>query len=313
MKVHTELVREPDDRRSNLWEDHGVEECIRIRCRGSAQLPGGTKIRIESREHGAIPKNMPMRIHAAYRRLRESVLDDLRLIARTNAPIELNEKTTDADETGDLDNVRKTLVAQSHGQAAEVFAFIDRLAAKSNDTGIMWAKHPRLGIRGSVTGTPPRISQEARGASFKLDKADWDSDGELDCLCVLGMGHEIDDTNKDADLDTGTVHHRPMAEARRRAANAENEGDAPKEFTMDTAPWGLLVAASDDTSLNEWITDYRREATDGEIEQLTTTYRSIKSWLQIKLAPLFAETIYVDSPGDTPFPEPEESRTETRS
>ena len=236
MKIQTKIQREPDNRTTNLWDDHGIEDCIRIKCRGSVRLPGGTKIAIESREHRGIPKSMPERIDAAYRRLQKTVLDDLRFVAKDPAVLELNDQTTEPDD--DLDAVRTTLVIQSHGQTAEVFAYIDRLDAKSRTSGIVWTKHPGLGIRGSVTETPPRICREARGASFKIDKAEWDSDGELDCLCVLGMGHEINETAKESDLETSTVHHQPMAEARRLAANAENEDDAPKKFTMDTAPWG---------------------------------------------------------------------------
>ena len=302
MKIQTELQREPDNHTPNLWKDHGIEDCIRIKCRGSVKLPGGTKVAIESREHRGIPKSMPERIDAAYRRLRETVLDDLRFVARNPKALELNDRTTEPGD--DLDTIRTTLVMQSHGQAAEVFAYIDRLDAKSRSSGIVWTKHPGLGIRGSVTETPPRICREARGASFEIDKAEWDSDGELDCLCVLGMGHEINETAKGSDLETSSVHHQPMAEARRLAANAETEDDAPKEFTMDTAPWGLLVAASDYADWKEWINDYIPEATDEEIEQLRMTYWSIKSWLEMKLTPMFAETIYNDSPGDIPFPAP---------
>ena len=301
MKIQTELEQKPHNRTTSLWKDYGIEDCIRIRCRGSVRLPGGTMVSIKSREHIGIPKNMRERIEAAYQRLRENVLNDLRFSTRNNKGVELDEKNTAPD--GELDSVRKTLVMQSHGQAAEVFAFIDRLAEEHS--GITWAKHPGLGIRGSVTGTPPRIFQETQGASFELSQPEWDSDGELDCLCVLAMNRAVNDTDKEDDLKRDIVHHEPMVEARRLAANAEDEKDTPTAFTMDTSPWGLLVAASDNANIAEWINDYHGKATKEEVEQLTTTYWSIKSWLQLKLAPVFAETIYVDSPGDIPCPEPE--------
>ena len=245
MKIQTELQRAPDNHTTNLWEDHGIKDCIRIRCLGSVRLPGGTMVSIKSREHIGIPKSMPERIDAAYRRLRENVLKDLRFSTRNNKGVELEEKNTAPD--ADLDTVRQTLVTQCHGEAAEVFAFIDRLAGESN--GIIWAKHPGLGIRGSVTGTPPRIFQETRGASFELTKPEWNSDGELDCLCVVAVNQKVNDTDKKDDLQPSSVHHQPMAEARRLAANTEDDKDTPTAFTMDTSPWGLLVAASDNADM----------------------------------------------------------------
>ena len=314
MRIKTELVQKPDKRGDSGWNDHGIKETVRVRCRGSIQLPGGTTVSIKSREHVGIPKNMPERIDAAYRRLRSRVHDDLRLIVRRNEQLEMEDDAGTPD--GVLDEVRETLVKQSCGCTAEVFAFIDRLAETGN---ALWARYPGMGVRGSLTGKPPRVYRETRGPDFENDSSEWRADGEIDCLCVLAVNYEaqhaerlgrLDIVDRDRDRAQRTddeitgsdVHYKPMEEALRLAADIPEGADPPEEFTMDTAPWGLLVVASDDADATDWINENLKDASEDEARKLTTTYWSIKNWLMLKLNPVSAETVYIDAPADAAPP-----------
>ena len=300
MTIETELDVRPDNDVSNDWLDRGVEDYVRIRCRGRTMLPGGTKITVESRKHGSIPRDMPERIDAAYRKLQDAVKNDIRFLGASAVKVEIEDRR--GEDGGDLDHVREQLLSQSHGDAVAVFALIDRLA----DAGdrLSWSKHPKLGIRGSVTGTAPRICRTASGPDFEIDDADWETEGDADCLCVLAVNHELASTAADDERGNGpSVHYAPMPEARRLAAGAKTAEAAPAEFTFETAPWGLLAAASDEADVDDWIDDNLPNASSTEIRQMRSTYWSIRSWLEMKLAPQFAETVYMDAPGSLPMPD----------
>ena len=300
MTIETELDVRPDKDVSNGWLDRRVEDYVRIRCRGRTVLSGGTKITVESREHGSIPRDMPDRIDAAYRKLQEAVKNDIRFLGAGRVEVDVEDRKSEDD--GDLDHVREQLLSQSHGDAAAVFALIDQLADAGDK--ISWSKHPKLGIRGSVTGTAPRVCRTASGPDFEIDDAEWETEGDHDCLCVLAVNHELASTaTDDTHGNRPSVHYAPMPEARRLAAGAKTAEAAPAEFTFETAPWGLLVAASDEADIADWIDDNLPNATSTEIRQMRSTYWSIRSWLEMKLAPQCAETVYMDAPGNLPMPD----------
>ena len=168
MTIETERSVQPDTDVCNDWLDRGVEDYVRIRCRGRAVLPGGTKLTVESREHGTIPGDMPERIEAAYRRLQDAVKKDLQILGSHALEVEVEEKKR--ENGGDLDHVREHLLNQSHGDAPKVFALIDELAEAGE--AVLWSKHPKLGVRGNVTATPPRVCRTASGPEFEIDDAE---------------------------------------------------------------------------------------------------------------------------------------------
>ena len=135
----------------------------------------------------------------------------------------------------------------------------------------------------------------------------------MDCLCVLAANRELHSTATDDERGTRpNVHYQPMSEARRLAAGVEKADAAPAEFTVETAPWGLLAAASDEADVDEWINDYLPNATEAENQQMRSTYWSIRCWLEMKLAPQFAETVYMDAPGSLPMPGEPDGGTATQ-
>ena len=174
--------------------------------------------------------------------------------------------------------VRAELLQDCIIGTAAVLDFIDRVTAPKT---VLWSHDPACGFRGSFTDDRPRIEMTAKGTEW------WANDGELDSLCPLAVGAELDNTDLD-DTEVGTeAHRKPLDTAWQRfrqARQARGEEVPEQNKCIDEVGWMLLACVSDNANVNDWLnTEIGPEMTSLYREAIKHTEETIRTWLLHRL------------------------------
>ena len=240
---------------------------VSVACAATVQLDNGCTVTVETPVHRAIPEtdeNRIAEVHTSQRRTVEAVLDTLNLPADDPRPEKVRT------------NARWSEILTGACPGTDnVFELIDALAELK---AVAWAFDPALGFRGSFKGRTPELKRSGRRGGWE-----WLLDGEPDCLCPVAAIVEAD---SESEYDTAmTVNRDPMLEARRVFAQKAGYTFVPQNFTMESAPWGMLVLASDSANLDEWVDEYMPDLSKADRERLEKTRTAITTYLYVKLNP----------------------------
>lgn len=242
---------------------------VSIQSKAEVQLHDGCIVEIATPEHKGVAADATDRIeeieHQQQRTL-SRVLGRLKLSQPEQMSDVGGAKGGGASATATARAARDGLLAGTCAGTADVLDLIDELAKA--DFG--WGWHPVLGMRGRVDGLRPETESMPGEAAAR-----W-ADG-LVCPLAAAIEQRIDGRYESLE-DRARVEAAmddPMAAARREFARVHDLEEAPTRFTMQSAAWGLLVLASDQAKLDEWIADQEISPTAEERETLVKTLQLI--------------------------------------
>ena len=256
-------------------------DIVNIETTATVQMNDGCTVTLTSPAHRRVPRDNSERIeeiHAAQTRTLARLLDRLDDnlpggAARTLADAE-NAAAEDADGA---DGADRGAILEGTGPGTEdVFDLIDELRAKP----MRWAADPARGIRGSLNGPPPEL-QRIDGR-YALTWA-WNPEALCPLAAAIAARTARGDEDGDAEYGADTPQSDPMGAARREYSRVNGLPETPSRFTTESAAWAMLVLASDNARIAEWLDDQDMEVTDDEMETLSRTLEAITTWLNQRL------------------------------
>lgn len=218
--------------RSDAIDEVSVQSTARV------TLNNGCTVEIRTPIHRGVDENAERRI-TEIKFQQQGVLND----ALSRLGLEAPRERADGDRP-DAEATKNALADTCPG-TDKVFELIDRLDRR----GLVWARHPELGFRASIYGEPPEIERLASGDAFE-----WADEG----LCPFAAAIELqEDTGADEpdEWNAETAQARPMEAARREHARCAGLDEVPATLTGESAAWGLLVVASDNGDVDQWIVE----------------------------------------------------------
>lgn len=271
-----------EKRSEERWGVHAIAQC---------SWPDGTKAKFESPGRlGVRPGRRAAVADTEADKLRR-MLASLGIATPAKNAESLGETTTPSAEKHDAE--RATLLKGTLPNTEEVFNLIDALASTD---GIWWSYSPRRGLRGSVTGTAPRLGQAFQDASGMRREARWIDDGSYGCLCPLALAAEADTELTEADLEEIHLSAHETARARAAANGHDTAEEIEEHFNSGNAAWGLLVPVSDECPLEEWAAEHLDEPTRTDMERVTRTYKALSSYARSRLRPRRPRVMDYDDP-----------------
>ena len=256
-------------------------DIVNIETTATVQMNDGCTVTLTSPAHRKVPHDNSQRIeqiHAAQTRTIARLLDRLddNLPGGAARTLTEAEKAAARDADGGDRADRGAVLEGTAPGTEDVFDLIDELRTAP----IRWAADPARGIRGSLNSPPPELQRiDGRYALA------WAWNPEALCPLAAAIATRTAGADEDGDPEHGadTAQNDPMGAARREYSRVNGLAETPGRFTMESAAWAMLVRASDNARIEEWIDDQDMEVTDDEIETLSRTLEAITTWLNQRL------------------------------
>ena len=219
---------------------------IGVRAISQVRLANGCTLTVKSPGQVGFREGDTVKLDQAYEQERERLeeaIDQIPGISSTREP-----QLPAPDRVDDLALLRTQLLRDALPGTNHVFDLVERIAGCR---GAIWAYSTEYGFRCSVSNRLPTLTiQDTEQTSSRV--TGWANDGSYDCLCPLALIWDVehDDLTNEGPRD---VHNDPYRELQRRIHEATGVCLKDDLFTMETAPWAMLVLASDNALLQSWI------------------------------------------------------------